>query len=159
MDKLSPLAKLIISITIPLVGGFLSGFFTMGTVAEFYLKLAKPSFSPPGWIFGPVWTILYILIGIAAFLIWNKGLNTRGVTPALIIFLIQLALNFSWTPVFFGFQSIAGGLIIIALLWVAIIASIVMFWRLDQIAGALLIPYLLWVSFATVLNFYILRLN
>lgn len=159
MDRLPVSIKLIISIAVPLIGGFLSGLASMSNVAQFYAKLAKPSFSPPGWLFGPAWTILYILMGVAAFLIWQKGLDAKGVIPALIVFLIQLAINFSWSPVFFGLQSIAGGLILIIILWLAIIVTIVLFWRLNYVAGVLLLPYLLWVTFATVLNFYIWQLN
>ena len=159
MGKLPSIAKLIISIAIPLIGGFLSGFLAMRNIAEFYSKVAKPSFSPPAWVFAPAWTILYILMGIAAFLIWEKGLNTAGVIPALVIFLTQLALNISWTTIFFGLQSIAGGLIVIIILWIAIMITIVLFWRLNKIAGLLLVPYLLWVTFATALNYFVMRLN
>ncbi len=159
MRRLSSTEKLIISIAIPLIGGFLSGFLAMRNVTEFYSMLVKPSFSPPAWIFAPAWTILYVLMGIAAFLIWEKGLNIAGVIPALAIFLIQLALNFSWTPIFFGLQSIAGGFIVIVILWIAVLITIILFWRLNKIAGLLLIPYLLWITFATALNYFIMKLN
>lgn len=159
MNRLPAIAKFFISIAVPLIGGFISGLLSMQNIRSFYLSLDKPSFAPPSWVFGPAWTILYILMGIAAFLIWNKGLNIKGVIPALGVFLIQLALNFSWTPIFFRFQSILGALIVIIILWIAINITIVLFWRLNKIAGLLLVPYLLWVTFATALNYYILKLN
>jgi len=159
MDRLPAIVKLAISVAVPLIGGFISSLLSMQNIKSFYLSLDKPSFAPPSWVFGPAWTVLYILMGIAAFLIWNKGLNTEGVIPALGFYLIQLALNFSWTPIFFRFQSILGALVVIIILWIAIIITTVLFWRLNKIAGLLLVPYLLWVTFATALNYYILRLN
>ena len=124
-----------------------------------YSSLEKPAFTPPGWLFGPVWTILYILIGVAAFLVWRKGLRSRPVKVALGWFLVQFVLNALWTPVFFGWRRIGLALVIIVLLWAAIIGTIRYFSRVSRLAGLLLVPYLLWVSFATVLNAAIWWLN
>ncbi|HEU0035952.1 MAG TPA: TspO/MBR family protein [Kofleriaceae bacterium] len=119
------------------------------TDASFYRELARPSWAPPGWVFGPVWITLYTLMGIAAWLVWRTGDGRR---PALTWFAIQLALNAAWTPVFFGLHSIGGGLAIIVVLELAIVATIIAFARRSKLAAALLVPYGLWVAFATALN-------
>ena len=124
-----------------------------------YSSLEKPVFTPPGWVFGPVWTILYILMGVAAFLVWRRESESQAVKVALGWFLVQLVFNALWTPVFFGWRRIDLALVIIALLWVAIVATIRSFSRVSRLAGVLLVPYLLWVSFATVLNTSIWWLN
>lgn len=157
--RIPNVVKLIISIAVPLTGGFISGVFASRSIETWYKTLAKPSFAPPNWVFAPAWTILYIAIGIAAYLVWIRGSQLPEVRTALTVFLIQLALNFSWTPVFFGLRSPIGGLIIISILLAVIIVTLVLFWRISLPAGLLLIPYLLWVSFATALNFAIWQLN
>jgi tryptophan-rich sensory protein len=130
-----------------------------GGSRSWYAALAKPSFTPPNWAFGPVWTVLYLLMGIAAFLVWRKGLASAGVKTALAWFLVQLGLNAVWTPVFFGLHRIGLALVVIVLLWAAIVATTHRFFRILRPAGLLLVPYLLWVSFATVLNASLWRLN
>ena len=150
---------LFIAIAVPLAIGGLSGFATADAVSSWYPTLVKPSFNPPAWVFGPVWTVLYITMGVAAFLVWRQGLATGGVRLALVVFAVQLALNGLWSILFFGMQSPGVALIEIIALWLAIAATVVLFWRVATVAGALMVPYLLWVSFATVLNASIWWLN
>jgi len=151
--------KLVIAIALPLVVGGLSGYATAGGVSTWYPTLVKPPFNPPAWIFGPVWTLLYITMGVAAFLVWRQGLAAEGVRLALAVFIIQIALNGLWSILFFGLQAPGWALVEIILLWLAIAATLVLFWRVVPAAGLLLIPYLAWVSFATVLNASLWWLN
>ncbi len=123
------------------------------------MALNKPAFTPPGWLFGPVWTVLYIMMAVAAILVWRRGWDTPGVRLALVLFAVQLALNLSWSPVFFGLHQLGWSVVIILALLAAIIATTVAFFRVSTIAGILFVPYLLWVSFATVLNITIWRIN
>jgi len=156
---MSNILKLVISIVVCLAAGAVGSIFTADAIPGWYATLNKPSFNPPNWLFGPVWTMLYIMMGISLFLIWKEGTGNALVRPALSIFIAQLFLNMLWSVVFFGMQSISGGLVIIILLWVAIVFTITKFHKISQVAGILLIPYLLWVSFASVLNFFFYRLN
>ena len=126
---------------------------------SWYAAIEKPGFTPPSWVFGPVWTILYLLMGVAAFLVWRRGLDRRVARVALVWFLVQLVLNASWTPVFFGLHRIGLALLVILLLWAAIVVTLYHFLRVSRVAGLLLVPYLLWVSFAAVLNASIWHLN
>lgn len=139
--------------------GVLGTPFTISVIPTWYAGLNKPFFSPPNWIFGPVWTILYLLMGISFYLILKKGWKKKGVKSAGIFFLAQLAVNFLWTPIFFGLKSPLLGLITILTLWVLIVITMIKVYPLSKLAFYLLIPYLLWVSFATVLNAAILILN
>lgn len=152
-------AKLVVAVAIPLVVGGLSGIATARGVAEWYPTLAKPTFNPPSWVFGPVWTVLYIMMGVAAFLVWRRGLDVEGVRVALAVFAIQLALNGLWSILFFGMQSPGWALVEIAVLWIAIGTTVVLFWRVAPASGALLLPYWGWVSFAVVLNASLWWLN
>lgn len=124
-----------------------------------YSAIQKPSFTPPAWIFAPVWTTLYILMGVAAFLVWRRGLESRLVRVALAWFLGQLVLNALWSPVFFGWHRIGLALIVLVLLWIVLAVTLWRFAGISKAAAALLIPYLLWVSFAGVLNASIWWLN
>ena len=151
--------KFIIAVSVPLAVGGLSGFATASGVATWYPTLTKPSFNPPAWVFGPVWTVLYMMMGVAAFLIWRRGFATEGVKLALAVFALQLALNGLWSILFFGLQAPGWALVEIIALWCAITASAVLFWRVAPAAGMLLLPYLAWVSFATVLNASLWWLN
>lgn len=151
--------KLIASVAVPLAVGGLSGLATAKGVETWYPTLAKPSFNPPAWVFGPAWTLLYILMGVALFLVWRQGLNTPGVRVALIAFAVQLVLNALWSIIFFGMQSPGWAFVEIVLLWLAIVVTLWTFWRVVPAAGWLLAPYLAWVSFATVLNGSIWILN
>jgi benzodiazapine receptor len=151
--------KLGASIFICLLAGIIGSIFTQSAIPTWYAGLNKPSFNPPNWIFGPVWTFLYLTMGIATFIIWQKGLNHKSVKIALAIFICQLILNSIWSIAFFGFQSPVAGLVIIILLWIAILGTIIAFSKISNLAMGLLIPYILWVSFAVILNFSIYRLN
>lgn len=134
-------------------GGLAIGFFT--APGEWYAGLAKPPFNPPNWLFGPVWTLLYVLIAIAGWLVWRRQSGSTAMT----LWWVQLALNFLWSPVFFAVQSIGGALAVISALLVTILALIALAWREHRTAALLFLPYAAWVAFATVLNASILMLN
>jgi benzodiazapine receptor len=151
--------KLIVSIVACQCAGLIGSIFTTPAIPTWYATLQKPAFSPPNWLFAPAWITLYLLMAIAAFLIWRKGLGEEGVKSALVIFLIQLVLNALWSVVFFGLQSPLYGMVVIIALWVAILLTILRFFKLSAAAGALLLPYILWVSFAAILNISIWVLN
>lgn len=149
--------KLIISILIPFLASAIGGVFTSSSVSTWYVNVAKPSFNPPNWIFGPVWTLLYLLMGISLYLVWiNK---TKIKKPAFTAFFIQLSLNALWSVLFFGLQNPLIAFVEIILLWISILITIIYFYRISKVSAYLLIPYILWVSFAAVLNFYIFYLN
>ena len=139
------------------VGGF-SGLLTRAGVQTWYQTLRKPSFNPPDWIFAPVWTTLYILMGISAWLVWKQP-DSQLRTYGLVWFLIQLGLNFFWSLIFFRWRAIAFALGEISFLWLAILATMVLFWEVRPLAGWLMLPYLAWVTFAGYLNFAFWRLN
>ncbi len=144
--------KLIFSIGLCLGAGIVGSFFTVSAIPDWYVTLNKPFFSPPNWIFGPVWTILYILMGISLYLVWVK----RKVPT---IFWIQLILNASWSIIFFGMKNPGLALVDIIALWIAIVLTIKAFSKINKLASRLLWPYLAWVSFATFLNLAIVLLN
>lgn len=144
-------------IALCVVGGAASGLAT--PPGDWYASLAKPSWTPPGWLFGPVWTVLYAMMGVAAWRLWRARGRTPGAGRALVLFGAQLACNFAWTPVFFGMRAPGASLAVIVVLWALIAATIAASWRVDRAAGVLLMPYLAWVSFATALNAAIWRLN
>jgi benzodiazapine receptor len=131
---------------------------TNSSVSNWYPTLRKPSWNPPAWIFGPVWLALYLMMAIAAWLVWRRR-GFDGGSGALAIFALQLALNAAWSPLFFGLRNPLAGLLDIIPLCAAILAAMVSFWRISPVAGALLVPYWLWVCFATALNFMIWRMN
>ena len=137
--------------------GIAGAFFTT-TDSTWYLTLAKPAFQPPGWIFGPMWTLLYTLMGVAAYRIFARR-ERAGAGVALGLFATQLFLNGIWSPTFFGLEAIVVALAIIATLVVVVALTIHRFWKIDRLAGALLLPYLAWISFATLLNATIVSLN
>jgi len=151
--------KLVVSIIACLAAGIIGSIFTRSAIPTWYATLEKPAFNPPNWLFAPVWTLLYIMMGIAAFLVWRKGLENRQVRIALIVFLVQLVLNALWSVVFFGLESPLCGLIVISALWVAILFTVLKFFRISSAASVLLWPYMLWVTFAAVLNVSIWLLN
>jgi tryptophan-rich sensory protein len=148
-----------VSIVIPLAAGFIGSIFTAKSVTTWFAALRKPAFNPPNWVFGPVWTTLYVLMGIALFLVWSKGLASSNVRRGLVLFGIQMVLNACWSIAFFGFQSPLAGLVVIAALWLAIVFTMVAFFRVALAPGLLLVPYILWVSFASVLNVSLYWLN
>jgi benzodiazapine receptor len=124
----------------------------------FYLSLQRPAWAPPATIFGPVWTVLYVLMGIAAWLVWRVG-GFGAARSALTLFLVQLAFNALWSWLFFAWHRGGQAFADILLLWALIIATLIFFWRIRPVAGALLVPYLLWVSFAAALNYAVWQLN
>lgn len=151
--------KLILAVAGPLAVGWLSGVATARSVETWYPSLVKPSFNPPAWVFGPTWTVLYLLMGVALFLVWRQGGNTPGIQLALSCFAVQLVLNALWSIIFFGMHAPGWAFAEILLLWLAILATLWAFWRVVPTAGWLLVPYLAWVSFAAVLNGSIWILN
>lgn len=122
---------------------------------NWYAALNKPAWNPPAWIFGPVWTFLYLLMAVAAWMVWKRG----GWGVPLWLYLFQLALNAAWTPVFFGAHQIGMALAVIILLWISILVTMISFLRVTRVAGMMLLPYLAWVSFATFLNYTLWRMN
>ena len=151
--------KLVVSIIACLAAGAIGSIFTRQAIPTWYATLEKPAFNPPNWLFAPVWTLLYLLMGVAAFLVWRKGLENRQVRIALIVFLVQLVLNALWSVAFFGLESPLFGVVVIAALWVAILFTVLKFYRISLAASVLMWPYLLWVTFAAVLNSSIWLLN
>lgn len=159
MSTPSPLLKYLICIGRTLTVGSLSGLATASSIETWYVALEKPSFNPPNWIFGPVWTVLYIMMGTAAAMVWTNDHDPTSTDRPLLIYGLQLGLNALWSLVFFGMRSPVGALVVIGLLIVAIIACIRLFRSVDVRAAWLLYPYLAWVGFATVLNASIAVLN
>ena len=151
--------KLAISIIACEGAGFIGSIFTLKSITGWYQGLEKPRFTPPERAFGPVWLTLYLLMAVSLFLVWRQGLIDADVRIGFIIFWIQLVLNVLWSELFFGLRSPLAGLCNIALLWLAIFVTLVLFFRISVVAGALLIPYILWVSIATYLNAGIWWLN
>ncbi len=157
MRKVLP--KIIIAVTVCLCIGFFSGFATQSSIDTWYATLNKPFFNPPNWIFAPVWTILYILMGISAGIVWSKGFYHKWVQTAMYHFLFQLLLNGLWSIVFFGYKSPGLALLVILALVILLLLTIKWFKVVNKSAALLLLPYLIWVLFATVLNFSIWQLN
>lgn len=151
--------KVVLSIVVMEILGGLGGFLTASSIGSWYVTLERPPGTPPNAVFGPVWTVLYALIGIAFALIWHRAPAGPAKRGAMIAFFIQLALNLAWTPVFFGAHQLAAALVVIVLLIVAIVVTIVRFRPLDRVAAGLLVPYLLWVCYATYLNAGFLVVN
>jgi len=157
--KINKLGKFIISVDICLLAGFFGSIFTTPSIPNWYASLNKPSFNPPNWLFAPVWTLLFILMGIALFLMWQKGLKKKGVKKALGFFIIQLIFNVLWSFFFFKFHSPFWALLDIAVLWLFILLTTIKFFKINKLSGILLLPYLLWVSFASILNYTVYKLN
>jgi benzodiazapine receptor len=151
--------QLLVSIALCQSAGLLGSFFTIPAIPTWYSTLNRPAFSPPNWLFGPVWVSLYTLMGISLFMIWNKAEKGSYRRKALVFFFIQLVLNALWSVFFFGLRFPLAGLIEMAFLWSALFVTIYYFFKLSQWAGILLLPYLVWVSFAFVLNFSLWILN
>lgn len=148
----------IISILIAQAAGILGSVFTASNVGGWYTTLAKPELNPPAWVFGPVWTTLYTLMGIAAYLVWRK-IDAPGAKLALTLYGVQLALNALWSILFFGLHSPGGALVEVVFLWLTILATIIAFAKISKSAAWLLVPYILWVSFAMYLNYMLWMLN
>jgi len=149
----------IVWIVIAFLPGVLGQLATGPAISTWFATLNRPPFAPPNWIFGPVWTLLYLSMGIAASMVWSKGSGNKAVQFAIVLFVIQLALNGLWSFIFFGWNWLLVALIELVILWAFILWTILKFYALSPAAGLLLIPYLLWVSFASVLNFSYWWLN
>lgn len=156
---MNKLLKYVLSIGICLAAGGLGTIFTISSIPTWYAHLIKPAFSPPNWLFGPVWTILYVLMGISLALVWVKGVKTERVREALMLFGVQLFLNAIWSPIFFGAKDLTLALIVIILMWFFILKTILAFRKVNKTASYLLYPYIVWVSFASILNFSVWLLN
>ncbi len=159
MSDARTIGKLLAALSICEGAGLIGSVFTVKSLPTWYDRLKKPAYTPPKRAFGPVWTTLYLLMGVSLFLVWRKAPQDKRSKPALATFGGQLALNALWTVAFFGFRSPLAGEVLIVLLWLAILATIIMFFPVSIIAGSLLIPYLIWVSIATYLNTGIWLLN
>lgn len=162
--KINNFFKLAITIAVCQLAGVVGSVFTVSSIPNWYAGIAKPSINPPAWVFGPVWTTLFLLMGIAMFLVWKKidsgvAKDKKKIKIALGIFGVQLILNTLWSIIFFGLHSPGGALIEIIFLWAAIFATIVAFAKVSRLAAWLLVPYILWVSFASYLNYLIWTLN
>ncbi|NLB00544.1 MAG: tryptophan-rich sensory protein [Methanomicrobiales archaeon] len=151
--------QFIAAIGVSLAAGWIGSIFTIPALSVWYAGLMKPALTPPSWVFAPVWTVLYILMGVALYLVWSKGWGNRHVQVATALFGMQLILNILWSFVFFGMHAPFFGFIVILLLWIAIFMTIVSFNRISVPAAVLLVPYFLWVSFAAFLNHGIYVLN
>lgn len=151
--------KLIISIAVPLIIGFSASFFTVTEIGSWYQTIEKPSWNPPNWVFGPVWTTLYVLMGIALFLVWRSSADEKLKRLAITLFILQLIANFFWSLIFFNQHQIGLAFAEIIVLWLLILLTIFSFARINKVAAWLLVPYISWVSFASILNFTIWQLN
>lgn len=156
--KFREILKLVASVLLCQLAGFLGSLFTAPAIPTWYATLKKPFFTPPNWIFSPVWVSLFILMGISLFFVWRRQGHPK-LRIALLFFFVQLALNVFWSAAFFGLRTPLLGLVDIVLLWIAILFTILRFLKVSKFAGVLLLPYLLWVSFATLLNFSLWILN
>jgi len=150
--------KLIISLTAVYTTAFFGSYFTLPSIGSWYLNLNKPLFNPPNWIFGPVWSILYLMIAISFYLVWKKKTLSR-IRKSFQLFLLQLVLNFMWSLLFFGLHQPLLAFVDIILLWIFILLMIMEFKNESKLASYLLIPYLFWVTFASILNLSIVLLN
>ena len=163
--RLNNFSKLVIAIAVSGLAGVAGSLFTMPSIPTWYAGIVKPALNPPAWVFGPVWTILYLLMGISLWLVWSSyakasdGRRKALIKRAIWLFMAQLALNAIWSPIFFGAQSIGNALAVIVLLWAAIVLTILIFKKISKTAAWLLVPYILWVSFAVYLNYSIWQLN
>jgi len=151
--------RLIVCLALPQLAGLVGSVFTTSAIPTWYADLVKPSFSPPNWIFGPAWVLLYILMGISVYLIWQRIEENKKARRMMWLFWIHLFFNAIWSIIFFGLQNPGLAFINIIIIWLFIIALIIKFWKINRWATYLLIPYLLWVSFAGALNYFIWHLN
>jgi tryptophan-rich sensory protein len=156
--NLNKFLKLMLCLAIPLLVGSIAGFATTPNIKEWYQYLQKPVFSPPNWIFGPMWTLLYIIMGVGLYLIWESEKNELR-TRALKVFFIQLAFNFAWSFIFFEFRLTGVAFFEIILVWISVLAMIITFYPVNKKAALLQIPYILWVTFASALNGAVWYLN
>ena len=158
MTTKQSLLGLVVLLVVCFAAAGIGGAVTTPKIGTWYATLAKPSWNPPAWIFGPVWSALYFCMAVAAWLVWRQG-GFSGAKVPLTLFVVQLALNVLWSCIFFGLEKPGLAFGEVLLLWLAIAATMVVFWQRSMIAGILFVPYLAWVSFASFLNFTIWRLN
>ena len=151
--------KLLISVGVPVGVGAIAGLFTATGVNSWYQTIEKPTWQPPGWVFGPVWTVLYILMGIAFYLVWKSNAAPKLKRMAITLWIIQLVFNFLWSFIFFTRHQIDWALAEILVLWFFILLTILYFGRINKVAAWLMVPYISWVSFASLLTFTIYELN
>ena len=157
--KIKSIFKLIVAIVICQLAGIVGSLFTTPAISTWYVTIQKPSFTPPNWLFGPIWITLFTLMGISLYLVWKKDLKNKDVKSSLFIFFVQLVLNSLWSILFFGLRSPFYAFIEIIILWVAIAITIIKCYKISKMAGLILLPYIVWVSIALTLNFYVLILN
>ena len=151
--------KLVIALALPQIAGITAANITKTGEGSWFRSLDKPSWNPPAWVFAPVWTTLYILMGLAFYLIWKSNAPRHFTRPAMVLWIMQLVFNFFWTIIFFGQHQIGWALAEITGLWLLILLAIFAFARIDKAAAWLLVPYISWVSFAALLNGAIWQLN
>ncbi len=151
--------RFIVSITIPLLAGYIGSVFTTPALPIWYNALVKPALTPPSLVFAPVWTSLFLLMGVAFFLVWSTGAGSTKSKRAMGMFLFQLVVNMLWSVAFFGLQSPLLGLVVISILWLSILCTMRSFYPISKTSTYLLLPYILWVSFASYLNYAIWTLN
>ncbi|MEI8327676.1 MAG: TspO/MBR family protein [Candidatus Taylorbacteria bacterium] len=160
MKNIPKTAKLILAVVICELAGIVGSIFTVPSIGTWYAHLIKPSFAPPNWVFAPIWTTLFALMGISLFLIWNsRSHNSNEKKSAYRMFTLQLLANVIWSIIFFGLHAPGIALIEIVILWLLILATIISFYKISKPAACLLIPYIIWVSIATALNFALWTLN
>lgn len=156
--KLKKTIKFSLSIFICLAAGIIGSIFTFDAISTWYNTLNKPFFNPPNWLFGPAWTVLYILMGISLYLVWQQQ-NKKETKDAIIIFSVQLFLNALWPIVFFGLKLPIIAFVELIVLWIAVLITIIQFKKISKNAAYLLLPYIIWISFAALLNLSIVLLN
>lgn len=156
--KISSLWKLIISFSVVTVAAVVGSLATFSAIPTWYVTLHRTVLTPPNWVFGPVWTLLYILMAVAAFLVWKQA-KTEESRQGLILFIEQLVLNVAWSVIFFGLHQILLAFVTIIILWLTIIVTTIWFFRVNKPAGYLMLPYIVWVSFASMLNFAVYLVN
>ncbi|MBD3311125.1 MAG: tryptophan-rich sensory protein [Candidatus Magasanikbacteria bacterium] len=151
--------RLLISLVLPQLAGLLGSFFTASSIPSWYTTIEKPFFTPPNWLFGPVWISLYILMGISVYLIWQKAEKNKKAKKLVWLFWVHLIFNATWSIVFFGLQNIGLAFLNIIIIWILILVLMWKFEKINKVSAWLLVPYMLWVSYATVLNLAIWFLN
>lgn len=151
--------KLVISVAVPVVIGFIGGQFSKPEIDGWYQSIEKPLWQPPNWVFGPVWTALYILMGISLYLVWKSNTPENRKRTAIALWIVQLVFNFLWSYIFFSLHELGWALAEILVLWVFILLTIFAFARISKLAAWLLVPYISWVSFASILAYTIYQLN
>jgi len=156
--KMNKFLKILVAVSLPLLVGSIAGLATSPNIKSWYAYLQKPVFSPPNWIFGPMWSLLYILMGVGLYMIWESEKSDLR-RRALIVFFVQLAFNFAWSFIFFEFRLIGVAFIEILLVWISVAAMIYTFYPVNKKAALLQIPYILWVTFASLLNGAVWALN